>query len=80
MRSSSISWISIHFDGSSSSISWIIVHCNVTTIYILLFSVIIISTEMTRVIINVTTTPIATAAPVESSSSDSSTAVVKIYD
>ena len=36
--SSSISLVSIHFDGSSSSISWISVHCNVTTIWIL-FSV-----------------------------------------
>ena len=42
MRSSSISWVSIHFDGSSSSIGWISVHCNVTTMWILLFSVIII--------------------------------------
>ena len=36
--SSSISWVSFHFDGRSSSISWISVHCNVTTIWIL-FSV-----------------------------------------
>ena len=28
--SSSISWVSIHFDGSSSSIGWISVHCNVS--------------------------------------------------
>ena len=42
MRSSSISWVSIHFDGTSNSISWISVHCNVTTMWIFLFSVIII--------------------------------------
>ena len=40
--SSSVSWVSIHFDGSSGSISWISVHCNITTIWIFLFSVIII--------------------------------------
>ena len=42
MRSSSISWVSIHFDGSSSSISWISVHCNATTVWIFLLSAIII--------------------------------------
>ena len=42
MRSSSISWVSIHFDGSSSSISWISVHCNVITMRYISFSVIII--------------------------------------
>ena len=38
----------------------------------------LISTETTSVMINVTTTLIATAAPVESSSSDSLSAVIKI--
>ena len=46
MRSGSISWVSIHFDGSSSSISWISVHCNVITIWILLFSAIIIHCDL----------------------------------
>ena len=99
MRSSSISWVNIHFDGSSSSISWISVHCNTVVV---LFSVIIIHFNLflelipilmrsrtqagsddtdqcsnnisviINVIINVTTILIATAAPVESSSFDSS--------